>query len=398
MRGRLLKALGATALGLLAGTANAQSSRKATPETTQQVVHQDEPLGGAARAAQAPSTLSGTCMDCSDCKKWLIGGGATLWAVTPAFDPNPAFRVINTVAGTRTATQQDFVWGLQFAYGGWIEANNVPSGTGVRGNIFTFHQSDAIGFTGNAGAGATQGLASAQPLGLGFSSLDVGFLPGETALFFSDMNIDIYDLEFTFNMGRLGPLDVVGFIGSRYAHLQQTYNATTTAASVVVPLGTTGVTIDSTHNFNGGGTTFGVDAKQRIGDSALVFFAKPRGSILVGSAREAASRTYATAPTAVAGLTQFTQAELSAVEILPIAEIESGVEIGRYFGRTRQAYAFASLGGFYQVFFGAGNAANNSNMNAAAAGGVGAVAADIFDPDRSNFGLWGATLRIGLTF
>ena len=403
MKARLIKALGAATLGLFAGTADAQTPRPVAVET-RQVVSQDEPLGGAARAAQAPSTLSGTCMDnhCDD-KKWLIGGGGTLWAITPAFDPNPAFRIVNTAGGVRTVNQQDFIWGLKFAYGGWIEAQNVPSGTGVRGNVFTFHQSESFLFTGNAAPGATQGIASAQPLGLGFSSTDVGFLPGQTAGFFSEMNIDIYDLEFTFNMGRLGPLDLTGFVGSRYCHLQQTYNATTTAASIAGLVGAPSVTIDATHNFNGGGTTFGLDVKQRIGDSALVFFTKPRGSILIGSATEGATRS---APGANGPINPLVSAQLNNMDVLPIGEIESGVEIGRFFGRTRQSYAFMSLGSFYQVYFGAGNAANNANMNAATAGGFiaplrgapGTFAQDIFTPDRGNFALWGATLRLGLLF
>ena len=393
-------ALGAAALGLLAGTADAQT-RRVSQDVTQPVVVQDEPLGGKARAAQAPSTLSGTCMDnhCNDCKKWLIGGGGTIWAITPAFDPNPAFRLVNTAGGVRTVNQIDFIWGLQVAYGGWIEAMNVPSGTGVRGNVFTFHRSDNTIFTGNAAPGATQGLASAAPLGLGWSSTDVGFLPGQTAAFFSEMNIDIYDLEFTFNMGRLGPLDLTGFVGSRYCHLQQTYNATTSAPSIAGIAGAGTVTVDATHNFNGGGTTFGLDAKQRIGDSALVFFTKPRGSILIGSATEGATFS---APGATNLGSALTVAQLNNMDVLPIGEIETGVELGRYFGRTRQSYAFMSLGSFYQVYFGAGNASTNANMNASAAGGlVGAppsFVSNIFSPDRGNFALWGATLRLGFMF
>lgn len=401
MRQRLIKALGAIALGWLAGTAAAQ-----TPREPMQPVYQDEPLGGAARAAYPPSTLHGTCLDgCHDGKTWLIGGGGTIWALTPAWDPNPAFRLVTTSGGVRTVDQIDFIWGVKFAYGGWIEAVNAQSGLGTRIRGFTFHQSETQAFTGFTPAGGgTQGLASAAPLGLGFSSLDVGFLPGETALFWSEMNIDIYDLEGTFALPRLGGIDITGVLGTRYMHMQQTYTAATSAASIagLAGLGAAGVvTVDSTHNFNGGGTTIGIDAKRRIGESALAFYANPRGSILIGSAREGATFS---APGSTVLSSPLTTAQLNNMDVIPIMEIDSGIEFGRFFGRTRQSYAFVQLGTFAQVFFGGGNAANNANMNASVPGGVIGIngvttfTPAIFSPDRGNFALWGATVKAGITF
>jgi hypothetical protein len=132
-------------------------------------------------------------------------------------------------------------------------------------------------------------------------------------------------------------------------------------------------TLQSGHNFNGAGPTLAVEGRRAIGNSGFALYGNGRAALLFGTARQEVHFAH---PTAGA----FDNAARQA-DVLPIGEIELGVEYGRDVGRLR---AFAQAGCHGQFWWGAGNASNTAVL-----GG----------PDNSSsVGLVGGAFRVGVTF
>jgi hypothetical protein len=300
------------------------------------------------------------------CLKGLTVGGG-VYVLYPHWETNPAFSIERSnQAGTAVfVRQEDFSYGTDVTPVGWI-SYTMNSGLGVRARAWRFNQSSNILIV-NDGSAA---INSAAPLGL----QNLSSTAGDQLSFASDLKISVVDLEalqgFDFGMYKL---TVSG--GARYTHLSQSYNHLELHG-----VGNTLVdAISSGSQFRGVGPTVAVELKRNLGVWGLGLYGSARGALLFGTGKQSAFQVVNNVP--VAG------ASTSRDDLMPITELEFGVDYSKCIGHCR-VYAQAALVG--QVWYGAGNAANNEMIPVM-------VDPEVSD-NSSNLGLFGGKLVLGVEF
>ncbi len=297
--------------------------------------------------------------------------------------------------------RKDFDPGLEVAPRVWLEWRG-DEGVGVRARFWRFEQHlDEFVFNPAPGANGEAGeveVFSADPLGLHIDSpgpllsgqLNVGGnvanFNGSGADFLliqSSLELWAIDLEAT-EEGQLGRWRFLASAGLRYAHLAQSYDAYRFNRDNVP--GVANVEADaavllSGHHFKGIGPTVALEAKRPLGNSAFALYGLARGSLLFGQSKQEAHFAAVVAGTATGGglpagpfkETTFIDASATHDDVLPVAELEAGIEWSR---PIRDSRLFIQAGVMAQNWFGAGGASS----------------------EDGNLGFLGLTLSVGLQF
>ncbi|HMC67346.1 MAG TPA: Lpg1974 family pore-forming outer membrane protein [Gemmataceae bacterium] len=333
-----------------------------------------------------------------------LTGGAGLYIMQPHFESNPAFfsiQTTSTAVPTRVvnaAVQQDFSTEMAVAPQVWFGLVS-DSGLGLRTRWWHFDQSYRQTTTNPAQPDPTitMGIDSAAPLGLRVtSSSNIGL--ADPLSFSSNLKITVWDLEATQDL-HLGKCALLLSGGIRYAHLSQDYNAAR-ARSGLAPDGIGGSidftvdadTLRSGHNFNGAGPVFGLEVHRPIGGTGLALYGSSRGSLLFGDGKQRAFQLTVQQGTTEFGLPvdliAFNSASSTRHDLLPIAELEVGLEFARDLGRGRLFAQTALVG---QVWFGADNAARSTTADTLGVLRGGTI-------EESNLGFIGLSIRAGVDF
>ena len=286
--------------------------------------------------------------------------GAGVYIIRPYFQNNPAyFTETFASAGVSVFTfetaQHDFSWGLNAAPVVWL---GYVSECGARWWLFdqrsaTSAMSDPNTIVFSAEPG---GLSIETPTGLPFSAVE----PGSRMFVSSNLKLNVWDFEGTWETaaGRWGLLFSGGV---RYAHLSQDYNAFQTSRGATFGIFIPGEEflltdlLSSGHNFNGAGPTLALEAKRPIGNSGLSLFANLRGAMLFGQSKQQVDQPTIIErgfpnPTTSVSVTSFSYVRDT---LLPVAELEMGVEFSRNWGAARP---FLRTGLVAQTWFDAGSA------------------------------------------
>lgn len=298
------------------------------------------------------------------CRSGIMGGAAAYF-LRPHINDNVA---LTTTANTGTAiasqVSDQFDWNYHVAPAVWLGWTS-SCGVGFRARAFHFDQSSepiSATVTREAATVVTVTPPSAlAPLGApprGFQSPGIILTSdlGEDLLTFqSDLRIWTVDAEatFTHEWCHCGLLLTVG---GRYCEIEQNYHA----SLVNIPAAGTFERsfLDSNRDFSGAGPTMSVMARWQIGRSGLSVYGTARGSILVGASRSRSSfLEIVEDPTIVAGgsQTRFIPSESTEHIVLPIGELEGGLEYSRACGRTR---FFVRGGAVNHTYFEAGSASS----------------------------------------
>jgi hypothetical protein len=292
------------------------------------------------------------------------------------------------------------------------------SGLGVRGRWWQFEQGYSQGVVNPVATDTTTSttISSATPLGLGVTSFSNTNLADPIAIT-SRLTISVWDMEATEDV-QLGGLNLTFAGGLRYVHLAERYNVyrNRTGTEVFAGGSTTLLqdsdTLESGHSFNGLGPTLAMDARRDIG-GGWSLFGTMRGSAVFGRSKARASQATVQVsqtqslvvpqpiafnlsmsgpiPVPTANVNQngtllgpslvtntttvsnFNEATSGGDDILPIGEMELGIEYTRNWGRMRFFGQAAFVG---QAWFGAGGPAEADG----------------------NLGLIGLSVRTGVTY
>jgi hypothetical protein len=338
-------------LGCLVSPAKAQ-----TPLAQAPAPKADAAPAAAAPAAAIPADAScnnGCC--CFGC--WHATGDVGFYFLKPVWRSNPAiiyFQSNNPGGGapaTNAAVVSDFDYGLNFVPKISIGAEN-DHGFGVRVNWWQFATGTTRSATLNPPAAGFNELASAFPLGAGFTALTPGIMTAG-----ANLRMVVFDFEATqdvvFNQWAL---QLSG--GVRYAHISQNYNATFNGA-FDGPGGTLTDVVTSGHSFNGAGPTFSVDVERRLGSSNFSLYVNTRGSLLFGRTKQSASSVITRVTGAGSASASNPQNNMSNSEAtnIPVGELEIGARWERDWGRRS---AFVQVGLVGQAWFRAGNSSRST--------------------------------------
>jgi hypothetical protein len=280
---------------------------------------------------------------------FLIYGGGYL--LTPTFQTDPAF-----VRTSANAVQQvDFSHHMSYAPMAGLGFTG-KSNWGLRTRWFSFSQ------TGTEGAVSAPGetLNAASPLAAG-SAPQAGAILAN-----SNLRLNSWDLEGTY-LVRYSQWTLLLGSGVRYVHISDDYSSLLSAVNGTKTYAGTG------HNFTGFGPTISADGRIPFGEGRLALYGNTHFSLLFGDSHESYFAQN------VAGVTTSAQSEM---RVLPIGEIEVGLEYSHALHRAR---FFAQAGFVGQAWWGAGNASNVDPLAGTTASG-------------SNFGLYGIAFRAGLNF
>jgi hypothetical protein len=350
------------------------------------------PIGGATSGTTTTGSIASTSGTPST-NPGAEGSGSNPPAAAAQPQQQPAFLIRDRYL--HAVRRVDFDPDFEFSPRAWLEWRG-SDGIGVRGRFWRFEQhlneivfNPAPGVNGEAGEVEVR---SADPLGLQVHSpgpLLAGLLDiNGTTVMFAGVGADLMllesslllwtvDLEATVE-GELGAWLLLSSGGLRYAHLAQSYNVFRFNQGTVP--GVAGVTADaavlmSGHQIKGLGPTVALEAKRPIGDHGLCLYGQARGSILFGKNKHTAHQASVLSGQAAAPFfeTSFMDATASHNDVLPVAELEAGVEWNRDLERST---VFVQTGLFAQTWFGAGGAAS----------------------EEGNLGFFGLSLSLGLRF
>lgn len=300
-----------------------------------------------------PDTVSGT---------GHVVAGAGFLLVQPRFEGNGAFFVVRQPTQTgSTATnrvnifrteQVDFGPDVQFAPLVWLGYAG-PGGLGARGRWWQFDQSSRTGtdLPAQTSAGETIFVGSI-PTTLGGT---VSNATGPQQIRASSaLKLNVWDVEVTQDLPA-GTWTLMVSGGVRYAHVAQRFRSTLveTAAATTTSTDTFG------HSFNGAGPVLALEVHRPLGETGLSLFGNARGTVLFGGGKSFAA-TQEVQRTATTSVTTFNDALGSQDDILPVGELEVGLEYARAVGRL---YLFSQTGLVGQLWQGAGNATSeNGNL------------------------------------
>lgn len=321
-------------------------------------------------------------------------------AICAFFDTNPAFAQsvnVQTATVATTATMQtNFDWGYRFAPLVWVEYVH-HDWLGIRARWWQFDCAPPdLGATNlfHPTVLATTVVSSAFPLGLGINSNPNGAAAGfnDTLVFQSGLRVNVVDLEFTKELR--GPIGWLTFsAGARYAEVKQNYDAFLLSAPAVQGASMIVTTLLSNHEFRGAGGTISLDAGYTLGCTGVSLFCTGRGSLLYGIGRERAKLTSVTTNPLGEETTQTLEPSATQDRVLPVGEIEIGAEYARNIGRCRLIVRAALAN---QIWFGAGNAANNQTITGT--GTLLTVPVTQAADNHMNLGFLGLSTTVGIQY
>lgn len=295
---------------------------------------------------------------------WSAGAGFLL--MKPYFASNPAY---STRTGIATASPQetttDFSWIYEPAMAFWLGWSS-ECGLGIRARYFSFQQdSNTFNTSLNSAQGTTMAILPPSSLSNlagskgNFASpgIILGFGFGQDLLTFgSSLDISAVDVEATWDLSSCHwGLQLAG--GARYLFMGQSYQGV-----LVNHFANASETqfLSSAHSFNGAGPTAAFQGTYHVGHTGLALFGNVRGSLLLGTARQSASfNQVVTDPNKLVGGSQMLNPNTfsSRDTIMPVAEVEVGLQYSRTVGRCAPFFRASALN---QTYFDAGNASQST--------------------------------------
>jgi hypothetical protein len=226
---------------------------------------------------------------------------------------------------------------------------------------------------------STVAIVSAAPLGV-----PVSVTNQDGPLSFNDttkLQLQVWDFE------ALQDIQVCGFDllfsgGLRFAHINEQYNAFALFSGGAAPL----ASVVSSNSFDGIGPVVDLEARRPIGDCGLAVYGSVRGALLFGSEHQVASAVNATFLGATS--TDSINSADRHDRVLPVGELEFGLEYGRKVGNSRVFGQIALVG---QDWVGAGNA-SRSNTTTVLGVPFGGTTSD------SDIGFFGLAFRFGVNY
>lgn len=335
----------------------------------------------------APEGCARDAAECGD-RRGLVGGVGLYW-VQPQFSNNPAFTVSQAFVGqptrrgaTRTVTDStDIVQHMEVAPQLWLGYVG-ESGLGARARWWSFSAATSQGVAVPAGtADNLTSLESAAPLGHS-AFVDNDSKPASLYVT-SKLRLEVWDAEALAGV-QAGCWDLLLVGGMRYAQISQHYDAHS-AGDTGLGTGFVQGAVLSVRTFNGLGPTAALEARRSLGDSGLALYGSARGSILFGDARQHVRDIFVNG----AG-TFFDDASNRRNDILPVGELELGLEFSRAVGGAR---AFGQVAAVAQQWWGAGSASRAVNLDSfgVPVHGGGTVV-------DSDLGFFGVAFRLGLNY
>lgn len=362
--------------GLLVSRSAAEEPLAPPPPTTR------------APSAALPAAPSGPSSDPYPLRDWSepparhgcghgFSAGASLYILQPSFGNNPAYTTtVNPGAANQAEQTTSMNWAFAPAQAYWLGWSG-PGGLGLRGRYFNFEESSQT-LTTNSDLGRIQPPANLI-LGGGvanFGSPGIFLTNGfgkDFLTFSSDLRVQSFDLEATLDVRR-GDWFMQLAVGGRYLELAQGYRALLTNDGGGIGSELQALTV--ARNFTGGGPTIAFQANWQLAQTNFSLFGNVRGSLLVGRSTQNLSVLQSISdPGNVVGGNQVSTptAASSQQTVLPVAELEVGLEYGFNLGR---AHTFIRGAVVNQTYFDAGSASQSDG----------------------NLGLFGAQITIGLNF
>jgi hypothetical protein len=304
----------------------------------------------------------------------------------PYFKDNPAYSVSTTsTAGpggtTRTVTDRvNINQHMEVAPQLWLGYLS-DSGFGGRVRWWYFREGTNQGISIPAGpAGGDTYLTSAGPLG--FSAFaDNDSKPASLAVT-TKLQIQVWDIE-AMNSYQASRWNLLVAGGVRITQIDQRYNAYAVGDSGG-GTGAIAAAVLSGHNFYGAGPTIALEARRALGCSGLSLYSMARGAVLYGSGKQQANDIFASGGSVFVDSSRDRRSP-----VLPVGELELGLEYGRNIGSAHAFGQFALVG---QQWWGAGNASRSSYVT-----GFG-VPAPGGSPIDNDLGLLGFSFRLGLNY
>jgi hypothetical protein len=360
--------------------------------------------------------------DSGFCPGGHFRAGAGFYLLQPHFESNPAFWTTQTtsspfVSPFRTAAtvteRTDFKPHLEIAPQVWL-GYVLDNGLGVRARWWHFEENaHAFSLTPvETDANTFLTVVTNAPLGVGFTSTANRSLP-DAISYDARLHLDVWDFEATQDV-QAGCWSLLFAGGVRHAHMSQNYDALRSRSGTIDTGfgGSTTFTVDSDtlssgHSFDGTGPVLALEARRPLGDTGLALFGSARGAILFGSGKQQATLQSvrigrnsfpgpipffmihgASAVPPVSNFNTVTVNESFASwdDVLPVGELELGVEYARNIGPAR---LFAQLAFVGQVWWGADDSARSATSTFFSPGSGSA---------DSNLGLIGLSLRTGVDY
>lgn len=340
------------------------------------------------------SEVGGACWqpECGACcpgdnreRRGLVGG-VGIYFMQPYFKDNPAFAISTTTptgpGGTpRTVTERvNISQHMEVAPQFWL-GYVTDSGLGARVRWWYFRQgTDQSIFVPAAAPGTVTFLASAAPLGFPAFADNDG--RDATLAITSKLQLQVWDAE-AMNSVQTGNWNLLVAGGVRFAHINQHYNAFAAGDSGGGG-GPISANVISGHSFTGAGPVLALEARRFLGDSGLALYSSARGALLFGSAKQNATDIFTGG-----GATFADSSADRRNSVLPVGELELGLELGRNIGSS---HAFGQIALVGQEWWGAGSASRGINTNIFGVPIPGGSSVD------SDLGFLGVSFRLGLNY
>jgi hypothetical protein len=389
MKRRFALAFGILSLGWLGGPGLAQETIKTAPQ----------PAATEAKPAPGGHIVYGDpgCCPMDTCGHGGGGGtlqaGAGIYYIQPHWDSNAAYTQrsalgINGFQGRNHDFSYDYDWAPRV----WVGFTNCDgAGARVRYWFYDDEASDLVTDNDSNGQAFTI-MNTAAPLGVALFTNGTVLAP-QTLVTDSELSLDVWDLEGTYDWKPNCNWQITFFGGVRYVHMFQNYNA----AVVDDNTGTTVARLLSGHNLNVIGPTGGVETRRSLsgggghggcggcGGGGLSLYGSARTSLLFGHGRQGAG-----SEAVIQGLSiPIFSAFASRDDLLPIVEAEVGAEFARDMGGMN-VFVNAALVG--QVWFGAGNSARSTSPDV-----LGPLSGGPDNIDH-NLGFFGLALSAGVRY
>lgn len=203
----------------------------------------------------------------------------------------------------------------------------------------------------------------------------------------SKLELQVWDFEMTHNL-QAGNWDLLFAGGLRWVHINQHYDAFVTGdAGGDDGGGLITATVLSGHSFHGIGPELGLESRRSLGDGGLALYSSARVALLFGSANQNAVDIF----TSQTGAIFIDTARDERNRVLPVGELELGLEFARTLGPSR---AFGQVALVGQQWWGAGSASRSSQVKTVGSDDPSAQSTIV----DSDLGFLGVAFRLGVDY
>jgi hypothetical protein len=321
------------------------------------------------------------------CCGYEILAGIGYYYLKPYWKTNPAYVVLqNNIEGHHSKSNlddvnfvKDFDWDGELAPRVWV-GFVCCNGWGARAHYWRFDESvtQSVRVAGTidrifaASGGVKQGDVEADS-------------EGDALTVSNHLELDVFDVE-ALKQFRIGCCSVMVSGGLRYANLRQRYQASEINADSKWD---SEDAVQISNSFKGVGPTLGVEAKYPLW-CGFSLYGNSRFSVLFGDGK---FRSFESQSNRFGELAQVDVNTIDRDEVLPIGELELGVEWSHDMGKC---LLVARAGAVAQIWWGAGNASGNGNL----LGGDYSHHGNEFGLDNNdvNLGFLGMTASVGIVY